>query len=139
MWLCLGLQDDVVDLVEGGSLENPAIPLQDLVSWKQQGCEKVRQPEVWNQQVEMMTELTWSEVSHRVGQASSLHLRDESTQSTSFSHLPSNHLEESGGVRGVRRRRKRSKRRRREQEEEEEEQAESGGGTAARGFRKTKS
>lgn len=42
----------------------------------------------------MMTELTWSEVSHCVGQTSSLHLRDEGTQSTSFSHLPSDHLEE---------------------------------------------
>lgn len=44
--------------------------------------------------MKMMMELTWSEMSHRVSQASSLYLSDEGTQSTSFSHLPSNHLEE---------------------------------------------
>lgn len=67
-----------------------------------------------------MEMLTWSEVSHRVGQASSLHFSDEGTQSTSFSHLPSNHLN---------RRSNRSQAR----EKREEGHAESGGEAAATG------
>lgn len=41
------------------------------------------------------SELTWSQVSHGVGQTSSLHFGDEGAETAGLRHLSSNHLEKS--------------------------------------------
>lgn len=34
LWFWFGLQDDVVNFIKGGSLKNPTIPLQNLITWE---------------------------------------------------------------------------------------------------------